>query len=148
MRYFAIILIGLTLLCCGNSDRPEKPDNVIPEEKMSDIIYDVFLLNAAKGINKRVLEQNGINPQEYIFKKYNIDSLQFAISNDYYAYDTKTYEAIMQKVKQKIEIEKKKNDSLLLNEEKVKDSLREFKNRNPKSDSLKLNLKSKVLKTS
>ena len=91
---------------------------------MSEIIYDVFLLNAAKGINKRILEKNGILPQDYVYKKYNIDSLQFAVSNDYYSYDTETYEAIMRKVKLKIEFEKKLNDSINEKEEKTKDSLR------------------------
>ena len=150
MRYFTIILIGLIVWSCGNSDRPEKPDNLISKDKMSDIIYDVFLLNAAKGINKQILERNGVDPQEHIYKKHKIDSLQFAKSNDYYAYDTKTYEGIMQKVKQKIEGEKKKNDSLVVIEEKQKDSLTEIRNKNPKSDSIKLlnpKLKSKVLKT-
>ena len=41
---------------CGHSDRPSKPDNLILNEKMSDIIYDEFLLNADKGINKRIVE--------------------------------------------------------------------------------------------
>ncbi len=124
MRKFLVILIGLLIVGCGGSNRPSKPDDLIPKEKMSDIIYDVFLLNAAKGINKYILEQNGIFPQEYVFKKYKIDSLQFALSNDYYSYDTKTYEDIISKVKSKIEFEKSKNDSINLKEEKTKDSLR------------------------
>lgn len=124
MRNFIYIVIGILILGCGDSDRPSKPNNLIPKDKMSDIIYDVFLLNAAKGINKRVLEKNGIMPQDYVFKKYNIDSLQFATSNNYYAYDTDTYEGIMEKVKQRIEFEKKINDSINAKEEKKQDSIR------------------------
>lgn len=129
MRKFIYILIALLVIGCGGSDRPSKPDNLIPKDTMSNIIYDVFLLNAAKGINKRVLEQNGVLPQEYVYKKYKIDSLQFAKSNEYYSYDTKTYEAIMGKVKLKIEFEKKKNDSIAEKDEKTKDSLRKERNR-------------------
>ena len=131
MKRFVSILIGILVIGCGNSDRPSKPKNLISKDKMSEIIYDVFLLNAAKGINKRILEKNGILPQDYVYKKYNIDSLQFAVSNDYYSYDTETYEAIMRKVKLKIEFEKKLNDSINEKEEKTKDSLRSqrFKNK-------------------
>ncbi len=147
MKKILYILIGFLMFGCGYSDRPSQPDNLIPKEKMSDIIYDVFLLNAAKGINKRILEQNGILPQEYVYKKHNIDSLQFVLSNDYYSYDTKTYEGIIGKVKKKIEWEKKHNDSLIEREEKIKDSLIKAKNRDIKSDSLpqiKPKIKSKV----
>lgn len=124
MRTYIYILVGLLILGCGGSDRPSKPDDLIAKEKMSDIIYDVFLLNAAKGINKRVLEQNGVLPQEYVYKKYGIDSLQFAQSNDYYSYDTKIYEAIMATVKQKLEDEQKINEALVAMEEKTKDSIK------------------------
>lgn len=114
----------MLILGCVDSDRPSKPDNLIPKETMSDILYDVFLLNAAKGINKRILEQNGVFPREYVYQKYKIDSLQFAKSNAYYSYDTKTYEGIMQRVKQKIEYQKKKNDSINMREEKARDSIK------------------------
>ncbi len=124
MKKLIYIVFGILIIGCGDSDRPTKPDNLISKEKMSDIIYDVFLLNAAKGVNKVVLEKNGILPQEYVFQKYNIDSLQFALSNDYYSYDTQVYEGIMEKVKLKIEQEKKINDSINSKEEKTKDSLR------------------------
>jgi hypothetical protein len=124
MRIYICILIGLLILGCGDADRPSKPDDLIAKEKMSDIIYDVFLLNSAKGINKRVLEQNGVLPEEYVYKKYGIDSLQFAKSNHYYSYDTKIYEGIMATVKQKLEDEKKINEALVEKEEKSKDSIK------------------------
>ena len=123
MKYCVFIIVLLVFLGCTDSDRPAKPDNLIGEAQMSDIIYDVFLLNAAKGINKRILENNGILPQEYVYKKYSIDSLQFAKSNDYYSYDVKTYESIMERVKQRLELEKALNDSITSQEERRKDSL-------------------------
>ena len=115
------------MLGCGGSDRPSKPDDLIPADQMSAIFYDIFILNAAKGVNKKLLDKNGILPQEYVYKKYSIDSLQFAQSNNYYSYDTKIYEGIVARVKQKIELEKKLNDSIILIEEKEKDSIRSRK---------------------
>lgn len=108
-------------------------------------MYDVFLVNAAKGINKKVLENNGIAPQEYIYKKYDIDSLQFAKSNNYYVYDFKTYEDIIEKVKQRIESEKGKYEAINLKEEKTKDSIQEAKQKEKITDTfLKVDRKLKL----
>lgn len=136
MRNVIYIAIGILLLGCGQSDRPPKPDNLIPKEKMSDIIYDVFLLNAAKGVNRQVLEKNGVLPEDYVYNKYAIDSLQFALSNDYYSYDTKEYEGIMETVKLKLEVAKKRNDSISIIEKRVADSLERAERLKPKADSL------------
>ena len=35
---------------------------------------------------------NNVSPVTYIYEKHQIDSLQFAESNEYYAYDIKDYE--------------------------------------------------------
>lgn len=145
MKVFILIYFGILLVACSGSDRPAKPDNLISENKMSDVIYDIFVMNAAKGINKSILENNGIMPQEYVYKKHNIDSLQFAKSNDYYSYDTKTYEIIIDKVKQKLEAEKAKNEVISLKEDKTKDSLFKIKVKSKKADSI-LKLGSKEFK--
>ncbi|MEO6347897.1 MAG: DUF4296 domain-containing protein [Aquaticitalea sp.] len=134
MKKWIVIVLGILLINCHDSNKPKKPENLISKDKMSDILYDVYLLNAAKGINKRVLENNGILPQEYVYKKYNIDSLQFELSNDYYSYDTKIYEEIIEKVKQKLEAEKMINDALSLKEDKTKDSIYKVKLKEKKSD--------------
>ena len=111
----------LALFGCHESiESPAKPDNLIPEDKMVDIMYDVFLLNSAKGVNKKLLELNGIYPENYVFEKYGIDSTQFANSNNYYAYDTKTYESILERIKERINVEKKKYEAV----EKVEEETR------------------------
>lgn len=141
MRTIIFLFVAVLLLGCSTSDRPAKPENLISKDKMSDVIYDVFVLNAAKGINKTILENHGIMPQEYVYKKHKIDSLQFAKSNDYYAYDTKIYESIIDKVKQKLEVEKAKNEALILKEDKTRDSLNKIKKKAKKPDSISQKLK-------
>ena len=37
---------------------------------MVDIIYDMTLINVAKGVNKSILENNGIIPEQYLFNKH------------------------------------------------------------------------------
>jgi len=139
MKILGCIFILLLIIGCDNSiEKPKKPDNLISEAVMVDIMYDAFLLNSAKGVNKRMLENNGIFPENYIFDKYNIDSTQFANSNNYYAYDTKTYESILKRIREKIEADKKKYEAVEALEEaerkRKSDSIREVRKREKDSN--------------
>lgn len=109
MNKLKLIIILSLVLGCNNSlnQEPIPPENLISKEKMIDIIYDMTLINVAKGVNKSILENNGIIPEQYLFNKYSIDSILFAKSNEYYSYDLKTYQTIYDKVK--IKLEKNKN---------------------------------------
>jgi hypothetical protein len=120
MKRLIYILICVFFSCNSAVEKPKKTENIISEEKMVDIMYDVFLLNSAKGVNKKLLELNGVFPEQYVFEKYKIDSTQFANSNNYYAYDTKTYESILNRIKEKIDLKKKEFEAL----EKVEEAER------------------------
>lgn len=141
MKKNLIIFASLLIFACQGVDKPKKPKNLISEDKMVDVLYDVYILNAAKGLNKKVLESNGIKPETFLFQKHKIDSLQFAESNNYYAYDTKTYESIVEKVKKRMENDKLKYDVLAEKEKEKQDSLT-IKNKK-KKDSLLINQKIK-----
>ena len=77
--------------------------DIISEKKMIDIIYDMALINVSKGINKRILENNGMKPQPYILKKYKIDSMLFVRSNNFYTKDLDKYLYIYNQVLKKLE---------------------------------------------
>lgn len=102
------LLLFVFGLCfsCNKVEKPEKPDNLIAKDKMVDILFDVFVFNAAKGMDKRILENNNVTPDVFIFEKYQIDSLQFVKSNEFYAYDIKAYEEMINKVEAKISAKK------------------------------------------
>ncbi|WP_456440230.1 DUF4296 domain-containing protein [Psychroserpens sp.] len=100
-----IFIFGLCF-ACNNIERPKKPDNLIAKNKMIDILFDVFVFNAAKATEKKTLEKNNVTPDIYIYEKHQIDSLQFVMSNEYYAYDIKDYEGIIAKVEEKIKAKK------------------------------------------
>ena len=51
------------------------PDNLISEKKMESIIFDIMILNASSGYDLKI--DNNLLSDELIFKKYDIDSLQF-----------------------------------------------------------------------
>ena len=134
LKYFLLIL--LIFSCKNNSiDKPKKPDNLIPKDAMVEILYDVSLVSSAKGVNKKLMEEKGLLPEDYIYKKHNIDSLQFALSNEYYAFNLKTYEDIYKSVKIKLEKDKSHFQELIEIEQKTKDSLNKIKKK--AKDSLK-----------
>lgn len=118
----AILILGLFVVACTSTQRPKKPDNLIPKDQMSAILYDLFTINAAKGVNRKLLEKNGFVPETYVLTKYSIDSLQFADSNDYYAYDNQEYKAIIEKVKARLEKEKEGHEAVRDEEQEAKKS--------------------------
>lgn len=141
MKYLRVILVLFLFLACKNNEviKPEKPDNLLPEDKMVEIIYDMSIISAAKGVNKKLLEKEGIEPESYIYELHDIDSVQFAESSDYYTHNLKTYERIYAKVKQKLQKDKVKFDTLVKQEKRRNDSIgktkretREAKKRNEK----------------
>ncbi|MBT8266241.1 MAG: DUF4296 domain-containing protein [Bacteroidia bacterium] len=138
MRLISIVCILLLVTSCKDNSikPPEKPKNLISKDKMVDILYDMSLLSAAKGVNKRALESKGINPEAFIYEKYEIDSLQFAESNNYYAYDIKTYDDLFSRVKLKLQADKKAFNKEIEIEKRRLDSIRKSR-QNPTKDTLR-----------
>ncbi len=102
-----IILTG-----CNNAAIP-KPKKLIEEGVMVNILYDLSLLEAAKSRNPYSPENQSINPKQFIYKKYAIDSLQFTQSNQYYVSQIDLYKKMYEQVDRKLKAAKKQNDALL-----------------------------------
>ncbi len=107
------------LTSCGEQ-LMEKPKDLIPKEQMVDILKDLAVINAAKNTNISILKEHNIEPTDYIFKKYNIDSARFVESDTYYASLPSEYEAIYEEVEANLEKEKK----ILQEANKINDSLK------------------------
>ncbi|EPR73279.1 hypothetical protein ADIWIN_1710 [Winogradskyella psychrotolerans RS-3] len=105
-RISIILVLGILIFACDGINKPIKPDNLISKAQMTDLLYDLYLVNASKGVNRSTLEKNYFDPEFYILKKHNVDSTRFAESNNYYAYETETYKAIVDEVKERLESEK------------------------------------------
>jgi len=141
------IVLSLLVIACS-SDKPKKPENLIPKEKMEQVLYDLYIINAAKGVNRKLLEHNGFMPETYVLTKYNIDSIQFRQSNDYYAFDAIAYKNIVENVKKRLEKDKivfeklqktegqaakRRRDSLSKINTKKKDSIKKINKEKAKS---------------
>lgn len=119
-KYFLFLALFSIVVSC-QKETVEKPDNLIDREKMIDIMYDLSVLQGIRSINQSELDSNFINPNTYIYKKYKIDSLQFAKSNQYYAAASiKEYGELYDKVNERLLENKAKADTLMKKQEAKK----------------------------
>ena len=70
MKTSFLVVFTVVFMACENKAM-KKPSNLISEDQMATILYDMILINSAKGINKQLLEKNIKNPEKYIYKIYN-----------------------------------------------------------------------------
>lgn len=111
----------------------EKPENLIPKEKMVSILHDLAILNAAKSSFKTTLKEQNIETMEFLYEKHGIDSIQFSQSDLYYASVPLEYQSIYEKVealldeRKKIleDFTKKRNDSIREVNQNSRDSIGE-----------------------
>lgn len=97
-KNFIHIFILVFMVSCYDLKGPKKPDDLLSKSEMTNIIFDLKVLASINGENAKVLDSNNINVNTYVFMKYNIDSVRFAKSNNYYAYNIEDYEEIYQNV--------------------------------------------------
>lgn len=142
MKKLSYILIILAF-SCQSLEKYEKPKDLIGEDKMVNILTDLALVKAAKSFNKRMLEEKKIDPKQFVFEKYNIDSVSFTNSNNWYASRTEEYERIFKKVKDSLKKYRDETEKL----KKVEDSIKKIKdsiNRIKKKDSPKEKFKEQL----
>ena len=103
--YFYFLLKLIFFTSCQNS----KGYNIIPQDKMVNMLFDLTII---KSINNLNYEENQliISPEDFfILQKYNVDSLNWETSKRYYSKRPKQLALIYERVQDSIE---KKIDSL------------------------------------
>jgi len=118
MKYAFITVWVVILISCGEK-LMDKPEDLIPKEKMINILKDMAVLNSAKAIKITVFHDNKIKPTNFIFSKYGIDSLQFVTSDRYYASLPNEYEAMYLEIEKQLDAEEKE----VIEAKRIKDSV-------------------------
>ncbi len=144
MKFFVTIIATLCLLSCQDVKHPEAPQNLIPRDKMVEVFTEAYLINAARSYDKRTILENKVKLDSFIYKKFDIDSLQFAESNAFYTSNLNTYNDLFIRVEERMNLLKIRVDSIheivLAEEKRVQDSINEAK-----KDSLGLEIKKDTL---
>lgn len=137
MRKIILFLATLTLLASCKDEVVKKPERLIKKDVMIDVMYDLAVLEAIKYQNPASLDSFTINSRDYIYKKYKIDSLQFAKSNVYYASDYEDYKLMFEQITKRLDDNKKSVDSLVNLEKNKKKLLLENKKKPAHTTKLK-----------
>lgn len=130
MRKLVLLFSGILLFSCGEKVI-EKPERLIPQEKMVAILHDLAILNSTKSSFSHIMEDKGIKIMEFLYQKHEIDSTQFSHSDLYYASVPLEYQAIYEKVEARLETRratlekttKRRNDSIREAQKKKTDSI-------------------------
>lgn len=127
MKNLVLYLVFFAFLGCQDVKFPEKPENLMTEDQMVDVLTEVYLINSARSLDNKTIIQSKIQLDSFVFKKFKIDSLQFAQSNAYYTSNLNTYNRLFAKVDERLLFLKKRGDSILeivvAEEKRVKDSI-------------------------
>ena len=95
MKKYLIIFIFI-IGCSSNA-----PEDLISEEKMESIIFDIMILNASSSYDLKI--DNNMISDELIFRKHDIDSAQFYDSELYYSKNPRIHLNIYSNVKKRIQ---------------------------------------------
>ncbi len=118
MKHIFFLFISIILVSCSNNPVP-KPDKLLSNDVMKNIIYDIAILQAAVYIKPEILADNNIKSKEYIYKKYKIDSVTYFQNYKYYASDINSFKKIYEQVNVRIQIQRNEIDTLLKNQKKI-----------------------------
>jgi len=128
-KFIYIAFLGFFLGACTSNTIIKKPKNLMPKEKMVDLLTDIFIADGGDHIKNLNLQRN-VNYFPVIFEKHQIDTIRFKESNYYYTSRIDDYDEILRKVdtrlkalKQQYDTEVRANDSIA---RAKKDSLRKI----------------------
>jgi len=123
-----IVLTLLVLSSCVNVEEVP-PENLIGEDKMADLIFELAVLDAAKGFVPTDQKERIELDADSFYMFHEIDSAQFTSSNAYYAKHPKAYLLIVSMAKTKLEefnknIEESENEMLEIDSIDIKPKYR------------------------
>ncbi len=141
-KFIYILFISFLMFSCTSNTILKKPDNLIPEDQMVDLLTDLFLAINAENTKNLQLERQ-VNYYPLIFEKYNIDSTQFKESNFYYTSRVDEYDELLLKVEERLKVLDEKYETLKRQEDSIVNTETLLKNK--VADSIK-NLKKRAIK--
>ena len=112
LKSILVLLLILSYTSCQDVKKPEIPTDLISQDVMVDILTDVYISNASRNVNNKLIIKRNLKLDSIIYNKYNIDSLQFVVSNTYYSSDLITYGNLLTQVQNVLVLLKKEKDSI------------------------------------
>ncbi len=130
-----ILGLGILAISCQSIEKINKPENLIPEDKMVAVLTDLAIARTAKAVNKKVFTEKEIHPVDLVYKKHGIDSVTFIKSNEWYASRLEEYDKLFERVKDTIKKSKELYAKIVKREDsikKIQDSIAKLKKKDEK----------------
>lgn len=105
MKTILYTILLFSVFAC-NTSPVAKPDNLLDEDVMVDILYDVAILQAIDGHVPERLISNNIQTNTFIYNKYKIDSTTYYQNHKYYASNVRKYKKMYTELISRIEDKK------------------------------------------
>ncbi|WP_340199722.1 DUF4296 domain-containing protein [Ascidiimonas sp. W6] len=131
-RAIPILAIFLLVIAC-KTELVEKPEDLIAKDKMTEILYDLSIMYASKGVSVGQLDFDRLSIDNFIYEQYGVDSTQVANSTIYYSSKPNVYLGMYEEIEQRLKagkdtiIERRKsiknNDSTSIKDKIKVDSL-------------------------
>lgn len=116
-----LLLIAVVFLAsCSDINHVERPDDFYGDEKMVDIMTDLYLMEASMTANRTTFTGLEMLPHDFIYEKYETDSVVFAQNLNYYTDRNNKYKGIMEQVQLKLEVIK---DTVAVRQRKYTEAL-------------------------
>jgi hypothetical protein len=134
----AIIYIAtiLTICSCTSNNVVKKPIDLIPKDKMVELLVDMNIAKETRNV-KNIKNKKNINYMNYVYEKHKIDSSQFKASNAYYIYKNTEYQEIYKRVHKRIKDSLNKYEAPIKLADSIKkakqDSISKLKKTNAKA---------------
>jgi len=112
LKSILVLLLIVSYTSCQDVKKPEIPTDLISQDIMVDILTDVYISNASRNVNNKLIIKRNLQLDSIIYNKYKVDSLQFVVSNTYYSSDLRTYENLLTQVQNVLVLLKKEKDSI------------------------------------
>ncbi|MGL2987485.1 DUF4296 domain-containing protein [Flavobacterium sp. RSSA_27] len=108
---FFVLLVSF--VGCRKEETVKAPKKLIDKAVMVNVFYDLALLEASKYQMISNSDYQKIEPKEFIYKKYKIDSAQFSQSNIYYASSIEEYKKMFEEVQKRLQTNSDKLDTII-----------------------------------
>ncbi|MFY0643156.1 MAG: DUF4296 domain-containing protein [Bacteroidia bacterium] len=102
-RYFIAIIV-LSFFACEDKNY-QKPDGLIPEDTMVEIMKDLQILEAVhKDVSLFGVDRKAMSDTSYVivFNKYGVKASEFDSTYSYYSKHPEDFEALMLKVEESL----------------------------------------------
>jgi len=120
MKRFLLVLL-LIIVSCDKSFKTPEPDNLIDQPVMEEILYDISLLKAAKSKSYKIIKDNNVQADVYIYEKYKIDSITLRQNIEYYATTSfKKSKEIEERIRLRFDADKAKVEKIIQDSLKIK----------------------------